>query len=504
MTSDAPSTHDDMETIAALDLGSNSFHMIVGRIDQGQLIIVDKLREMVRLGAGLNKDKSLDPEVEQRALDCLSRFGQRIRGIAPHDVRAVGTNTMRQVKDGGDFLRKAEKALGHPIEIISGREEARLIYLGIAHGLAGDDQKRLVVDIGGGSTELIIGEGLKSDARESLYMGCVNTGQRHYPDGKITKDAMANAILKCRVEVRPVRHTFHSRHWENAVGSSGTIKAIQKVLNENGWSENEITAAGLKKIRKALVEFGHIDDIDLPGLSEERKPVFVGGVTVLSAVFKALDIKTMQVSNLALREGALYELAGITQDDDVRDRTINAFTTRYSVDKEQADHVQDTALWLFDQVEDDWLLLDPLYRKMLGWAAQLHEIGLGISHNGFHKHSAYILEHADMPGFAKRHQNILAAMVRIHRRKISKHIINELPKEARTCVPQLAVLLRLAVLMHRGRSHDKKPRISLRVNANDLHVSFPKGWLEDHPLTETELNAEAEYLEAAGFKLTYS
>ena len=492
------------ETVAAVDLGSNSFHMIVGKLDNKQLVIVDRLRDAVRLGGGLLDDKTLSGGAWERALDSLSRMGQRLRALPPHAVRAVGTNTMRQIRDGGAFLQAAEDALGHPIEIIGGREEARLIYLGVAHGLAAGDETRLVIDIGGGSTELILGEGLTPRERESLFMGCVSMTRRFFPNGKISQEAMNRAVLSGRVELRPVRRMFHSGQWQAAVGSSGTIKAIERVVIANGWSEEGIDRSSLKRLRRALVGAGHIDEVKLEELSDDRRPVFAGGVAVLSAVFKALDIDEMQVSDLALREGLLYELVGHIRHIDIRDSTVRAVMQRFGVDRKQASRVETTARALLRQVEGDWALDDPEHTLMLNWASRLHEIGLVISHSSFHKHGAYILANADLPGFSRPQQAILAALVRVHRRRFLDSEFAAVPSYAAESAKRMAVLLRLSVLMHRGRSGSHKPPMKIAVHEKDVRLEFPDGWLLEHPLTEAEIAREAEYLSASGFTLQYA
>ncbi len=492
------------ETVAAVDLGSNSFHMIVGKLDNKQLVIVDRLRDAVRLGGGLLPDKTLSDDAWDRALESLSRMGQRLRALPHHAVRAVGTNTMRQIRDGGAFLQAAEDALGHPIEIIGGREEARLVYLGVAHGLATGDETRLVVDIGGGSTELILGEGLEARERESLFMGCVSMTGRFFADGKISQEAMEAAVLGGRVELRPVRRMFHANEWQTAVGSSGTIKAIEKVVVSNGWSDEGITKSSLKKLRRALVAAGHIDQLTLDGLSEDRRPVFAGGVAVLSAVFKALDIEVMQVSDLALREGLLYELVGHIRHVDVRDSTIRAVLQRFGVDLKQANRVEATARALLRQVQDNWQLDNPEHILMLNWACRLHELGLAVSHNSFHKHGAYIVANADLPGFSRQQQAVLAALIRVHRRKFIAGEFASLPPHIAECAKRLAVLLRLSVLMHRGRGGSHKPPMIVTVKEMDIRLEFPEDWLHEHPLTEAEIKREAEYLAAAGFTLGYA
>jgi exopolyphosphatase/guanosine-5'-triphosphate,3'-diphosphate pyrophosphatase len=495
---------DSTETFAAVDLGSNSFHMIVGRRDNQQLVIVDRLRDAVRLGAGLSADKTLDRAAWDRALESLSRMGQRLRGLPHRSVRAVGTNTMRQIRDDGAFLQAAQDALGHPIEIISGREEARLVYLGVAHGLAGGDDNRLVVDIGGGSTELILGRGTQAGARESLFMGCVSMTTRFFANGQLSSEAMDSAVLAGRVELRPVRRQFDRENWDATVGSSGTVKAIERVAVANGWTESGISRSALKKIRRALIAVDHIDKLHLDGLSDDRRPVFAGGVAVLSAVFKALDIEHMQVSELALREGLLYELVGHAQHVDVRDTTVQAVSQRFGIDQAQARRVERTALALLQQVREPWALEDPSHERMLVWASHLHEIGLVIAHGSFHKHGAYILANADLPGFSREQQAVLAALVRVHRRKYTSVEFDGLAEASRDCARRLAVLLRLSVMMHRGRSGSHKPPLRIAVDDPTIRLAFPEGWLAAHPLTEAELSREADYLEAAGFTLQYA
>ncbi len=491
-------------TIAAVDLGSNSFHLIVAQIENGQLQVIDRLKEMVRLGAGLDNKKRLAEEAQERALDCLLRFGQRLRDLPSHAVRAVGTNTLRQIRDDGAFLRKAEQALNHPIEIVAGHEEARLVYLGVAHGLAGGEEKRLVVDIGGGSTELIIGAGMETQNRESLFMGCVSFSQRFFPDGKFTQQLMDAAVIAGRLEVRPVQTIYENDNWELAVGSSGSIRSIRDVVQAQGWADKGISRKSLKKLRKAVIEAGSINNLKLDGLSENRRPVFAGGVAVLSAVFKALGIEQMRVSDLALREGLLFELLGSIQHHDVRERTVGTLVQRYGLDQGQGKRVAATAQTLLDQVEDSWKLDDAELRLLLQWAATLHEIGVAISHDSYHKHGAYILANADLAGFSRQTQGSLAILVRSHRRKFPLSQFNDLGKELREQIKRLAILLRLSVLLHRGRSPQRKPRLGIMAEKNNIILSFPDDWLDEHPLTTAELEREANYLDSAGYFLSYS
>jgi exopolyphosphatase/guanosine-5'-triphosphate,3'-diphosphate pyrophosphatase len=326
-----------------------------------------------------------------------------------------------------------------------------------------------------------------------------------FSDGRITGDAMNSAMLRAALEVRPVRQMYNAGHWERAVGSSGTIRSIRDVVKANGWSEEGITAGSLKKLRKKLLKAGHIDAIELEGLSDERRPVFPGGVAVLSTLFQSLGIETLRVSDMALREGLLYELIGYSRHEDIRGRTAQSVAARFGVDGEQARRVEMTAMALHSQVARVWNLASNEYARMLGWACQLHEVGLSISHSGFHKHGAYILANADMPGFSRPQQAMLAALVYNHRRKLSDSPYRSLPEYLQEPTRLLSVLLRLSVLLHRGRSPDSKPMLYLDVDADKsrIRVGFPDDWLDDHPLTRAELEQEAEYLGNAGFKLKF-
>ncbi len=493
------------ETIAAVDLGSNSFHMIVARVDNGgQFQVIDRLREMVRLGAGLDADNNLTAEAAERALACLERFGQRLHSLPPGAVGAVGTNTLRQMRDSDQFLQAAERALGHPIQVVAGREEARLVYLGVAHGLAAGDGQRLVVDIGGGSTELIIGEGFSPLKRESKHMGCVSFSQAWFPDGRITAENMENAVMAGRLELRPEKYTFSSRYWQQAVGSSGTIRSIRTVVRNQGWTEEGITRGSLKKLRKALIAAGHLDDLELDGLSSERKPVFAGGVAVLSAVFKSLDIQLMEVSDLALREGLLYEMVGqLKRTDDIRQQSVETLAARYGVDPDQAQRVEATATSLLAQAATGWGLMGEEYMAMLSWACRLHEAGLTVSHSQSHKHGAYLIENSDLPGFSRRQQQVLGALIRGHRRKFPQEIFAQLPESIRLCVQQICVVLRLAALFHRSRSPANKPMVVMEVEGPEIRLAFPAGWLQRHALTRAELAQEAKRLSSGGFVLEY-
>lgn len=492
------------DVIAAVDLGSNSFHMVVARHSHGQLVIVDRLREMVRLAAGLDEQGRLERGAIERAIGCLERFGQRLRDMKAGSVRVVGTNTLRRARRKGAFLDRARAALGHPIEIISGIEEARLVYLGVAHTTPSSPGRRLVVDIGGGSTELIIGEGLQTKKLESLYMGCVSMSTAFFEDGDITDKRMKRARVAARLELAPVQEAFKAHGWESAVGSSGTIRTVAEVLRGRSSHDGAITYAALESLIEDVVRAGKIEKLKFPGLSEERAPVFPGGLAILAEVFSALGIREMRVAEGALREGLLYDMIGRLTDEDARVRSVRAMESRYHVDTAQADRVEATALDFLRQTAAEWELQDTFAELVLSWAARLHEIGLDVSHSHYHKHGAYLLEHADMPGFPQEEQRILACIVGSHRRKIHPERFEELNPPWHTKAEYLTVLLRLAVLLHRGRSPIALPPIALRARGRSLEIAFPKGWLDEHPLTAADLENEIDHLKAVKFRLKVS
>ena len=491
------------ESFASLDLGSNSFHMIVASYQDGRLQIIDRLRETVRLASGLDDKGKLSEESIMSALDCLERFGQRLREIPKINVRVVGTNTLRKAKNGAKFQKMAREALGHPIEIVSGVEEARLIFLGVSHAVYNDSETRLVMDIGGGSTEFIIGQGYQPMRAESLYMGCVGMTKKYFADGEITAKRMKKAILSAKQELESIEKQFRRKNWDRALGASGTILAIHDIVRQSGWSEKGITAASLDKLHDAVIASGKIDNIQFPSLSDSRRPVLVGGLAVLIASFQSLKIDVMRVSDGALREGLLHDLIGRFHDEDIRDRTINDMAQRYSVDIEQAGRVRETALEVFDQVAENWSLDQKTDRKFIGWAAEIHEIGLSIAHSQYHRHGAYLLANSDMPGFSRQDQVILAELVRNHRRKILTEQEHELFDENRDKIRRLTILLRLAVVLRRSRLMTALPAINVKVSKNSIRVKFPKNWLEGEPLTSADLETEAGYLDKVGFELTY-
>lgn len=489
------------DVLAAVDLGSNSFHMVVARYSHGQITIVDRLREMVRLAAGLDAQGRLDKDAVNRAIAALERFGQRLRAMRAESVRVVGTNTLRKARRKAGFLERAREALGHPIEIISGIEEARLIYSGVTHTMPLEPGRRLVVDIGGGSTECTIGEGYEPRVLESLYMGCVGLSLEHFPDGRVSAKRLDRAIVACEVEIEPMQTAFRAVGWQQAVGSSGSVRAIFEAIRDMDPAATTITAEALAALRARLVHAGNVRSAGFASVNEERWPVFPGGVAILSAVFSGLGVEEMVIAEGALREGLLYDMVGRYTDEDARDRSVRSMASRFHVDVEQAERVEATAVEFLRQVEDSWSLEEPLAESSLRWAARLHEIGLDISHSSYHKHGAYLLEHADMPGFPREEQRLLACLVGSHRRKVALERAEELPPPWHSRALPLTVILRLAVVLHRGRSRSPLPAIRLVARGRSLEAHFPRGWLKEHPLSVADLAQEVEFLRVAGFRL---
>lgn len=475
------------ETVAAVDLGSNSFRLQVGRVVGDQIYTLDSLKEPVRLASGLTADKRLDDAAQLRAIDALRRFGERLGGLDHGAVRAVATNTLRVAKNAPEFLPLAEEALGFPIEIIAGREEARLIYIGASHSLPMATHKRLVVDIGGGSTEFIIGKRHEPQLMESLYMGCVSYTLRFFPDRKIDKKRLRDAQIAAAKEIELIAHDYQRLGWKEAVGSSGSARAIADVLELNGLNpngESGITREGLNKLCALLIKAGSAEALDLPGVKGDRLPVLPGGIAIMSAIFEELDIERMTYADGALRLGVLYDLLGRFHHHDMRDSTVAQFRQRYQVEADQVARVEATALSALTQLAEGSPTEADV--QFLCWATRLHEIGISIAHNAYHKHGAYILTFADMPGFSKKDQARLAMLVLGHRGKLEK--LGALP--AVDSAWQLIFCLRLAVLLHRTRDDRTLPAWRASLIPNGFQLELPSDWLSANPWTAAALGEE--------------
>lgn len=491
------------DSIVAIDLGSNSFHMLVARFMDKSIQVIDQDKEMVCLAAGLQVDRTLDSETKERALECLSRFGQRIQHISPAAIRIVGTNTLRAARKSKKFLKQGQLLLGHEIEIISGIEEARLIYLGVAHSIASDKGRRMVVDIGGGSTEIIVGERFEPLRMESLYMGCISMTLRYFADGTVSAKHVAQARLAALRELEPHIKQFRKLGWIQSIGASGTVRAVESVARANGWANGDITADALTNIIQSYIKAGSMDATRLAGLKTERSPVFLGGAIILAAVIEAFDIQSMMVSGGALREGLLYDLMGRSQEESTREQAVADLFIRCRLDKTHARRVEKTATALWGQVATDNSLADSDCRKMLGWAALLHELGLNIAHSQHHKHASYFLRHADLSGFSWQEQQVLAAIVQAHRRSFPQDIFDRLPSVWREKAVRLALLLRLAVILHRSRNTVPVSVPDCQLTENTLSLTFSSKWLQQHPLSLADFEEEARLLGKRGIKFSF-
>ena len=490
-----------MGLFAAVDLGSRSFHLTVARVHGENIEVVDRVKEHVRLAAGI-RDKAVEPVVWKRAEAALARIGERIRDIPPGQARAVGTNAFRQVRERKALLGEAASALGHRVEVISGAEEARLIYLGVSHLLPDETGRRLIMDIGGGSTEFAIGDGHEPLRTASLYMGCVSFTRRFFPSGAITKAAFAAAETEARRELETVEEGFLGLGWSRAFGSSGTVEAAAALLRANGG----LTRRGLKGLRNRMIRAAHVEAVAdgpdaIPGFPKDRTWDFAGGVAILRAAMKTLDIKSMEPAEGALREGVLFDLIGRGRRQDVRDATIRNLMTQYRVDREQAERVKATAVVGLKQLRGPWELDDEIHERFLRWAADLHEIGLSVSFSGHHRHGAYIVRNSEMPGFSRDDQELLAALIETHRQKLRYGRFNEMTAADPASTGRLAAILRIAVLLCRRRSREPLPLIEAAAEDGRLELSFPSGWLDRHPLTRTGIAQEAKELAAIGIEL---
>ena len=487
------------DTLAAVDLGSNSFHLQIGRVVGRQIYPLDAVREVVRLGAGLTAEKRIDRATQAAALEALAKFAERLRGFPRAAVRAVGTNALRVAKNSPQFLREARAVLGFPIEVISGREEARLIYLGVAHALPAASHQRLVVDIGGGSTEVIIGTGLEPQLTESLYMGCVSYSLKYFPGGRIDKPRMKAAELAARQELSSIAQTYRDAGWTEAVASSGTARSMENILRENGFASDGLTREGLDKLRNLLLKMEKADPERIAGLRPNRAPVLPGGVAIMGAALEALGIDSMKVSDGALRHGVLYDLLGRFEHHDMREATVAQFARRYHVDAAQAERVRNLSLKIYDALAPGADRDEDADRMLLEWAARLAEIGLSIAHAQYHKHSAYVLSNADMPGFSRMEQARLARIVLAHRGKLGK--VQEGLEGADW---KLVFALRLAALILRSRTDARLPFLRVAADSGGFAIDLPQSWLDENALSAAALDSEADHWKAVGMKLAVS
>ncbi|MCU9925197.1 exopolyphosphatase [Aeromonas caviae] len=492
----------DNSLYAAVDLGSNSFHMVIARLTEGRMQIIDRIKERVRLAEGMDEQRRMSPEAMARGLDCLALFAERLTNIKPDQIRIAGTYTLRRASNARDFVREAAKVLNHPIEIISGQEEARLIYQGVAHTQHIEGQV-LVVDIGGGSTELIIGEGFEHKALTSRKMGCVSFTQSFFGNGKLGEKAFNAAVLEAQHQLAPIINQYRKLGWQSCLGSSGSIRTVRDVLQGEEWTDGAITLAGLERLKEEMLKHKRVDQLKLAGLTEERQGVFAAAVAILLGLFTSLPIERMEYSDGALREGLLYEFEERLQHHDIRERTALALSTHYRIDKRQATRVERSVLSLFDALSGPWEMPEEPYRAILGWAARLHEIGLAINYSGIHKHSAYILQNTDLPGFNQDDQALLAALVRFHRKGLKLSELPALPNHDEQTVLRCIRILRLAVAAHHRRQDNLLPEWNVQAAGDQLVVTLPLDWCDENKLLMQNLEKEHRYCHEHGWPLLF-
>ncbi len=481
--------------LAAVDLGSNSFRLETGRAEGNRVEPLGYWKETVRLARGLGDDMRLSKKSIDAACECLARMNERLRGLKSGQVRAVGTQTLREARNVGEFLLEAQAALGHPIEVISGREEARLIFEGCMHALPPSSKPRLVVDIGGASTEVIVGRGFAADVAESFKIGCLNITQRFFRDGDIDRGRFKRAVIACAAELEEAISRFSHGQWDEAYGTSGTIGAVTAILRAEGWGQGTITLDGLQRLRQALIDFGAVKRIRLAAIKPERQEVLAGGVAVLLAVFDTLGIGEMQLGRGGLRTGVLYDLLGRREQRDLRDATVERLQTRFGVDRGQAQRVARIAAQFHAALEPD---AAEEMAKRLQWGAALHEIGFAISRNDHHKHGAYLVRFGDLPGFSTSDQERIATLVLAQRGNLKK-VIDALVEESRVAK---IVALRLAVILTHARGEVELPQWRLTTGKTWIELALAADWLAQHPLTQHLLEDEAAQWAKVGIRFT--
>ena len=491
-----PLTHSNNkpQEIAAIDLGSISFHMVIARIVNGALQVLGRLKQRVHLADGLDSNNMLSEEAMERGIACLALFAERLQGFPAENVCIVGTHSLRQAANAEEFLKRAAKVIPYPIEIISGHEEARLIFMGVAHTQP-EKGRKLVIDIGGGSTEMVIGEDFDPLLVESRRMGCVSFARQFFPNGTISKDNFQRARLAAAQKLENMAWQYRIQGWQAALGASGSIKAAHEVLIALGEKDGLITPERLELLRSEVLKYKRFSELTLPGLSEDRQAVFVPGLSILCGVFDALAIKQLRLSDGALREGVLYEMEGRFRHQDIRSRTARSLAEHYNIDREQAQRVLSTVQQLYAQwMAQNSKLVHPQLEALLNWAAMLHEVGLSINHSGMHRHSAYILQNTNLPGFNQKQQLLLATLVRFHRKGVK---LDELPRltlfKKKQYIP-LIQILRLATLLNNQRQSTTTPE-SLELETDGFHwiLRFPKGYLQQNNLVQLDVEKEQSY-----------
>lgn len=481
--------------IAALDMGSNSFHFVYARIQNNHLQILHKEKYQVQLAQGLNDHNKLNKKAIMRGINALEKLASTVQNLSRENFRVVATYTLRQASNIDEFLNAAAKVFPFDIEVISGHEEARLIYQGVSY-YTDSSQQRLIIDIGGGSTECVIGIQNHVKTLASLPMGCVNFQQKFFSQGKITKSHFKRAILAAKLEIESIFKRFSKLGWQTAVGTSGSIKTIVNIINNAENSvDSPITLSQLLQLKTELIQFGHVDSIKLDKLKENRRHTLCSSLSILIALVEILEINDIDYCEYSLREGVLIELLPSSSYQAVQQRTIDSLTQRFNIDVEQADEVKSLSLSLYKQVANLWHISATRYQRLLQWSASLHEVGLDINPSSYHKHGEYILTHSDLAGFNQETQNALSFMVGCQRKKISPLQQNNWRLYQQSKLLKICILLRLSVLLTQQRQLVTLPRINVNVTETNITVKLNKKWLFDNPIIKADLETEAKNLE---------
>ncbi|KPW05287.1 exopolyphosphatase [Pseudoalteromonas sp. P1-11] len=489
----------DHPSIAAVDLGSNSFHLVVAREVNGTLQILHKEKQRVYLADGLDDKFRLSQAAIDRALVVLKQFAKTLHDFPASNVKVAATYTFRRAKNINAFLAQASAVFPFHIDVIAGQEEARLIYQGVAHYVH-NEENRLVIDIGGGSTELIIGKHFKHKLLSSRNMGCVSFTKQFFNDGKITAKRFNKAQIRAEQELEAIFSNYVSENWQSVIGTSGTIKSILAMISATNPQQPNITYDDLLSLKQQFISAKHIDNLAIAGLTPERQQSICGGLAILIAIFTEFAIKELTYSDFSLREGLLHEMQQKLADKDIRSNTINNLSERYTADKAHAARVADTAIWLYKQLKNVWHLDNNDDIALLTWAAKLHEIGLSINSSGINKHSAYIVANSQLPGFTQQEQLILSSLIRFYRKKIKLTELPEFLTISQKHVLKLIVILRLAILFNQKRQVSLKPDMEISASNLGLFIKFSNSYLQEHTLLQADLEQEQLYLKKAGIQ----
>jgi exopolyphosphatase / guanosine-5'-triphosphate,3'-diphosphate pyrophosphatase len=474
---------------AAVDLGSNSFRLHVGKYDGGVIRVLKSMREPIRLAAGLDAKGNLTPAAMASALACLNNFREALAAYKLDAVRVVATSTMRVAHNSASFLPEAEQALGYPIEIISGEEEGRLIYMGVANALGNHAERRLVMDIGGGSTELILGQGLDIERVESFSIGTVKQSLSFFVGGRIDAASFEAAVLSARSHFEDGAPPYHPEHWKKAYGSSGTIRAIGEIIAKSELGGGKVTAAGLDALKRRFIEFGHVNRIDMPGLRPDRASTIIGGLAILIALVAELAIDELIPVEAGLRMGVMWDLYLRSTQRDRRDESARALARKFHVDEARANRAADDAARLFTQLKP----AGEAWNKLLPWSALLHEVGLVVSQTGYHKHAAYMIENADLPGFTAREQKMMARLILAQKGNLRK-VAAELPDPD---FAKAVLALRIALLLLHARIGAEPGELKLRMKSR-IELEIRRDWLGRHPTLSYWIEKEQEWWDEVG------